>query len=59
MLDEMFTRNLQNEFSKDGLKNKRAFKNTKHYKCLIGNRNLIVNTKYMTKRLVWNIVVAL
>ena len=40
MLDEMFMGNLQNELSKDDLKNKLPFKDTKHYKCLIGNRNL-------------------
>ena len=39
MLNEMFTRISQNQFRKDGLK-KRAFKDAKHCKCLIGNGNL-------------------
>ncbi|XP_065656811.1 uncharacterized protein LOC136082218 [Hydra vulgaris] len=35
-LDAMLTRSLQQQFRKDGLKGKRAFVKTNHYKCLIG-----------------------
>ena len=39
-IDEMFTQNLQNQFSKNPLKNRRAFKETKQVKCLKGKINL-------------------
>ena len=35
-LDGLMTRELQFQFSKDGLKGKRAFSKTQHYKCLTG-----------------------
>ena len=35
-LDGLMARELQLQFSKGGLKGKRAFRKTQHYKCLIG-----------------------
>jgi len=38
-LESMLTRGVQEAFSKDGKKGKRAFSKTLHYKCLLGEIN--------------------